>query len=235
MPWPPVFCTVTYDSDADLPAPGETPMPMPEVFEPPSMVMGAAGSGAIAARSPPSWKPATLPMLGSLLAGRLTRIGPFCVAMVTFAGTMIGSVSVASSGTVWPLCPTMMICVPGTREAADHLQRVRHRAEAAARVRDAADHAAAGRGRVVAVHRIDVVLVARSRPSSRCSCCSRSGRPSPGRAQSASTQQLPGVHRPPQQKSPALAAQAPLVLQAALTHSPLSVWPVVVLQIVAEP
>jgi len=46
---------------------------------------------------------------------------------------------------------------------------------------------------------------------------------------------LPAVHRPLQQKSPGLAAQGPLVLQDALTHSPLSVCPVVVLQIVADP
>ena len=87
-------------------------MPMPDVFVAPSMVIGAEGSGAIAARSPPSWKPATLFRVGSLLGGRLTRIGPPCVAMVTFAGTITGSTSLAWSATVWLLEPTMTICVP---------------------------------------------------------------------------------------------------------------------------
>src|ERR1043165_5741668 len=87
-------------------------MPMPDVLVAPSMVIGAEGSGAIAARSPPSWKPATLFRVGSLLGGRLTRIGPPCVAMVTFAGTITGSTSLTWSGTVCPLVPTMTICVP---------------------------------------------------------------------------------------------------------------------------
>ena len=43
------------------------------------------------------------------------------------------------------------------------------------------------------------------------------------------------MHSPPQQKSPVLAAHGPLALHIAVTHSPLSDWPVVVLQIVAEP
>ena len=54
-------------------------------------------------------------------------------------------------------------------------------------------------------------------------------------AQSASAQQLPDVHGPPQQKSEVLAAHGPLALQEALTHWPLAAWPVVVLQIVDEP
>jgi hypothetical protein len=36
--------------------------------------------------------------------------------------------------------------------------------------------------------------------------------------QSASAQQLPAVHKPPQQKSLVLAAQGPLVLHADVTH-----------------
>src|SRR4051812_31151675 len=40
--------------------------------------------------------------------------------------------------------------------------------------------------------------------------------------QSASAQQLPGTHRLLQQKSPALAAQAPLTLHADETHLPVS-------------
>ena len=93
------------------------------------------------------------------------------------------------------------------------LQRVRDRAEAAARDRDAAD-ACRCRSRSRRRRSSDRrSTCSRSPPSSRCSCCSRSGRPTPRPAQSASTQQLPGVHRPPQQKSPALAAQGPLVLQ----------------------
>ena len=88
------------------------------------------------------------------------RIGPAWVAIVTLPGTMIGSVSVAWSGTVWPLCPTMMMRVPRDGEAADDLQRAGDGAEAAARRGDAPDDAAARRGRVVAVHRIDVVGVA---------------------------------------------------------------------------
>jgi hypothetical protein len=48
-------------------------------------------------------------------------------------------------------------------------------------------------------------------------------------------QQLPAVHEPPQQKSPGFAEQAPLTVQAAVTHWPLWAWPVVVLQIVDEP
>src|SRR5688572_15250100 len=112
MPWPPVFCTTTYASDAVLPTPGETPMPMPDVFDAPSTVTGAAGSGVIAAPAPASWKPATLATFGSPLAVRFTRIGPACVVIATLAGMMIGNVSPASSGTVCPDCPTMTICVP---------------------------------------------------------------------------------------------------------------------------
>jgi hypothetical protein len=90
---PAVFCTSTYDSDADLPAPGDTPMPMPERVR--RAVDGDRRRRIGRDRAPvaASWKPATLPRLGSLLAGRLTRIGPLCVAMVTFVGTMIGSAS----------------------------------------------------------------------------------------------------------------------------------------------
>ena len=43
------------------------------------------------------------------------------------------------------------------------------------------------------------------------------------------------MHTPLQQKSPGLAAHGPLALHDELTHLPLAVWPVVVLQIVAEP
>src|SRR5678816_38603 len=46
IPCPPVLCTVTYDSAADLPAPGETPMAMPELFEPPSMCLLYTSDGA---------------------------------------------------------------------------------------------------------------------------------------------------------------------------------------------
>ncbi len=54
-------------------------------------------------------------------------------------------------------------------------------------------------------------------------------------AQSASAQQFPAVQTSLQQKSPVLAAQGPLVLQAAVTQVPVVCWPVVVSQIVDEP
>ena len=53
-------------------------------------------------------------MAAPVIVPLLSMFPPECVAIVTFAGTMIGSVSVGSSDTVWPFCPTMMICVPGT-------------------------------------------------------------------------------------------------------------------------
>src|SRR5262245_37083523 len=87
MPWPPVFWMVTYDRLAELPAPGETPRPMPDVLVLPSIVSGAAGSGAMAARAPASWKPATLDAVGSDDAGSVSEIGPVFVVIVTLAGT----------------------------------------------------------------------------------------------------------------------------------------------------
>ena len=70
-----------------LPAPGETTMPIPEVLEAPSMVIGAEGSGAITACSPTSWKP---PNEVSLPVGMLRRMGPALVEMATLAGTTMG-------------------------------------------------------------------------------------------------------------------------------------------------
>ena len=66
-------------------------MPTPDVFVAPSMVTGAAGSGASAAPAPDTRKPATLARLGSPRAVRFNPIGP---------------------ATVCPDCPTMTICVP---------------------------------------------------------------------------------------------------------------------------
>ena len=54
-------------------------------------------------------------------------------------------------------------------------------------------------------------------------------------AQSASRQQFPAVQMSLQQKSEVLAAQGPLVLQAAVTQVPVASWPVVVSQMVDEP
>src|SRR4051812_38262264 len=113
MPCPPVFWTVTYDRLALLPSPGATPSAMPDVCDEPSIVMGAAGSGVRPARSPASWKPATLDSVGSGLAGSVSETGPALVVMVTLAGTRMGSVSLAARGVVWPAWPSTMICVPG--------------------------------------------------------------------------------------------------------------------------
>ena len=91
-----------------LPAPGETAIPIPEVLEAPSMVIGAEGSGAITDWSPTSWNP---PNEVSLPDGMLRRMGPSLVEMATLAGTTMGNVSPART-VVWPETPTMTILVP---------------------------------------------------------------------------------------------------------------------------
>ena len=91
-----------------LPAPGETAIPIPEVLEAPSMVIGAEGSGAITDWSPTSWKP---PNEVSLPDGMLRRMGPNLVEMATLAGTTMGSVSPERT-VVWPETPTTTIFVP---------------------------------------------------------------------------------------------------------------------------
>ena len=70
-------------------------MPIPEVLEAPSMVIGAAGSGAITDWSPTSWKP---PNEVSAAGRHVEADGPVLVEMATLAGTTMGSVSPVEDG-----------------------------------------------------------------------------------------------------------------------------------------
>ena len=194
------------------------------------------------ARAPPDRRPAgtpaTLPSVGSLLAGRFMRIGPVLRRdRSRWPGTMIGSVSVACERDGLAALADDDDLRARDGEAADDLQRARDRAEAAARNGDAAGDGRC-RSRWRRCRSSDRrSTCSRSPPSSRCSCCSRSGRPPRGPPRSRRRRSsCRACSMPPQQKSLVFAAQGPLALQAALTqvtggrHGP-----VVVLQIFAEP
>ena len=90
MPSSPVFLTLTFASDAALPAPGATRMPTPDRCALPSMVSGAAVTAAMPAPSPAS-------VNALLVAASNIEMGPTEVAIFTLPGTGMGSVSGAGS------------------------------------------------------------------------------------------------------------------------------------------
>src|SRR6185312_2901609 len=202
---------------AVLPRPGDTPMPTPEAFAPPSRVMGAEASGAITAWSPTSRKP---PNEVSAPGGMLTRIGPVLVEMATLAGTRIGSVSLTSSATIWPAWPTITIVVPvapaALATASAWVTVLKLQLGVATPAAMPLPVAVASSPFMGSTKK--VLPVAAAQP-----------------VQLLFTQQLPAVQTSLQQKSRLLAAQGPLALQAAVTQVPVLVCPVVVSQIVDDP
>src|SRR4029079_6332417 len=127
--------------------------------------------------------------------GRLIRIGPACVVTVTFDGTMIGSASVAASGTVCPPCPTMMICVPaGAKPPTACSARVTVRKLQAGLATPATMPLPVAVASSPFIGSTKYLLpVAAAQP---VQLLFTQRKTDPRGAQSASTQQLPGVHWP---------------------------------------
>src|SRR4051794_38547020 len=150
--------------------------------------------------------------------------------MVTLAGTTMGRLSLASSEVGCDAFPTTTIWVPGTAKLP---------ATCRARVTVLKLHAGVAR---VPTNPLPVALTSLPFTGSTKYLLPVTAEqpvqvlfthafPEP---QSLSVQQLPDVHRPPQQKSPPLAAQAPLALQTELTQVPAPAPPAV-WQMVLDP
>ncbi len=154
-------------------------MPIPEVFEAPSMVIGADGIGRDRRLVAGQLEARDVDEVGSPLAGRLRRIGPALVVMVTLAGTTRGSVSPRRATTVWPddaddddlragrTAKPLATCSACVTVLKLQLGVATPAGDAAAR---------GGARRCRSWDRRSTCC--RWPPSSRCSCCSRSGRSS---------------------------------------------------------